>query len=1135
MPATHGLNYAGGTTQGHVSNLSPKTNAPIAPATNSNVTVSSAAEGMAGNTQITSSGKKNVLNKYRSFSYIFTLSALSPDDADNPSSYRSNALKYIVLKSGGKGTGTDTGSDNASSSVSDTVGGFNQNSPGRFDMFIDNIEIQTIMEFNTTTGTTQPTHITFDVFEPYSINGFLEALYVTALAAGWKTQLLASYLLKIEFIGYTDDEVSPSSQTSQVDNSSRYFTIVFSGVEVEVTEKGTKYKCNCVPIEQIAYGQTNRLKEQVKASGTTVKAMLNNFMNNLNEQIVIRDNKAYEGKKAPGHDEYKIKFQSIDSSAGFKDDDNSLIATTKIIKPNKDVKLSGMEAPEKTTKPNNYQLSGQSTQTPQQETANPSSVTFPANGDPTAIFPENTVIHENIASVIRDSEYVRKLLKDLNDNTSGVKDENDMVNYFLVRVEKTNQKTINPQTNLPYQTYTYIVSPYKIHYYKVPGYYNQNINTQKIISLREYNYIYTGNNIDVLNFKLEFNNLYFEAYTRAMGNSDEIPANNTGGPTKSNDANIKSGSTGSDKNQLPSPQKLIGNKSNDVNQAGGNANQPSEDAYYKLARNMHDAIVDSHSSMITGEIDILGDPFYLVTGGIGNNNPKPVPGNGAITSVGDGEAPYNYGQVFINIKFNNPIDISSNTGQMIFDQKKVPFSGIYSVTTVNSIFKEGKFTQKLNIIRAAGKTQDEKNAQSPQIANIFVSSPKLGDQLVPDTSRATALAIRPSTINSIIQSGRGLPNPGLPGQASNFTNAAGGLGGSTSPSNLLPQVSGAVTPGTGVATAGANLFGGTIPNGTNQLATGIRMQASGLSTLLSQTASGTAVSNNSVIAVGSSNINPASNLISVQGSGIGQGASVIINNTSPSIPRGTQVYSDLQSQTAVIPPNISGLVNKAANAVNAAIPLSGSAKVFENKIVTDINKISSLIPSAQNSPNRLASALGINISQLSGLSPNLNSKLLGQISAAANLLPPNTNIRNLTAQGVDLNTVPVNNFGNLPATPPYSIAPPPAVNTQFLNNIVASEGPTGLANVYGVSDPSKIPASVLPTNEAQNLLAQTTMGITNPFNQITKTIQGVTPLTGATLKTVNQVSSDLNGLSNINNVFNNKVTSLSPLVKLLTR
>ena len=116
-----------------------------------------------------------------------------------------------------------------------------------------------------------------------------------------------------------------------------------------------------------------------------------------------------------------------------------------------------------------------------------------------------------------------------------------MLEYFLIKIEVTNLDVIDDVSKKPFQNYAYVVSPYKIHISRIPNYGHDLIKeeTLKKASLREYNYIYTGKNVDVLNFKLNFNTLFFEAVPAAMGNKDIVGSKNTAAPNNGVDVKIK--------------------------------------------------------------------------------------------------------------------------------------------------------------------------------------------------------------------------------------------------------------------------------------------------------------------------------------------------------------------------------------------------------------------------------------------------------------------------------------------------------------------------------------------------------------------------------------------------------------------
>ena len=155
--------------------------------------------------------KSNVLNGYRSYTYNFTLAVIDATAAGTYDEYTREPLKNIVLKSGGKGT-EDTLTDaafakykasNAQMEVLDrwdnevkqkslqandsraALEGFKSSSSGRFDLFIDDLRMTSVGSFTPDSGETLTQGLSFTVIEPYSVNGFIEALHAASLAAGY--------------------------------------------------------------------------------------------------------------------------------------------------------------------------------------------------------------------------------------------------------------------------------------------------------------------------------------------------------------------------------------------------------------------------------------------------------------------------------------------------------------------------------------------------------------------------------------------------------------------------------------------------------------------------------------------------------------------------------------------------------------------------------------------------------------------------------------------------------------------------------------------------------------------------------------------------------------------------------------
>jgi hypothetical protein len=160
---------------------------------------------------------------------------------------------------------------------------------------------------------------------------------------------------------------------------------------------------------------------------------------------------------------------------------------------------------------------------------------------------------------------------------------------------------------------------------------------------------------------------------------------------------------------------------------------------------MHSAIVDARGgSLIMGELEILGDPFYLVTGAFNNTAPE-VESTGITVT---GEAAHLYGLVVIGLEFRNPQDIGTfeQGGLLQFqDNERVPFGGVFSVSSVNSTFKEGQFKQVLIIQRLPGQLPPESKTAPGNLRDAIATEPNKQDTPVADTTNASSVVPARST------------------------------------------------------------------------------------------------------------------------------------------------------------------------------------------------------------------------------------------------------------------------------------------------------------------------------------------------------------------------------------------------------
>jgi len=1053
----------------------------------------------------------NPLNSYKSYTYNFTLAALDADSYNDPKRYRGKPLERVVLTSKGKGTKgvaaptveekyADSNSRRSESASASLVRDFNQQSPGRFDMFIDEVKIESILLPGKENGFSQSCKMAFEVTEPYSINGFLEALHATAVSAGYPGYLNAKFVMLVEFVGYPDDQDLPAPRP--INKSSRYFPLILTKAELSITEKGTVYKCEALTPNDRAMGNSNELKATVNMKGTTIYEILTNFTEQLNNQIAQSDNDGKAGKNTK-HDIYSVAFPTWDEKKGLIFSDNKQkekeqsIAKSKIADKLENSLLYEFVSPSDDTKQDAYGKKNKDKPTPSEQTSNPEkNKPNPYTSGAQIQVAEKTKIHSIIEAVIKDSEYSKNIIDGIANGKIQIETDG-LVDYFMIRVDVKDLKEIDEVSKKPYQEFKYVIWPFKVHYSNLPNLEKLPIDYTKLTLAvgRAYNYIYMGKNVDILNFKLEFNNLYFEAAGKDFGNTDQPSRRDS---VKSNEsptikaAPVTGASTGTSSTLNLIPTQLVDSKQTSVHSDGNpNAGQPQSSPYYQMARAFHDKIINSHVSLVSGEIEIIGDPYYLTTGGWGNYNPE-LDTNISNSTV-DGEAIANRGELQIAITFNNPIDYGTfeEGGTMYFDgENKVPFGGIFKVSTLTSSFKDGFFKQTLTIMRQPGQFLNNQNKTIPP-SRAYTFTPNPMNQSTPvsplspgsipqanGTLASFANGVRPDTLNAESFLGRGYPNPGLPGSLSNFTNSPGGLGGITNP--LLNQVSGATADGLGLQNASNGIFGGAIPGGVDQLASGIRMQASGLYDLANSSL-GTAsdviriasLANNSYLAGQSAflagniadeslrelGINPvlssmASRLVSQQASQaviksgiLGSGLGKFVTKGSDALLKASGALQKVSQIASINPQNyIQGL---ASSKINSALNLSpkdqagllglasATANITANSAIRNIVPTSLLGTSPTGAsftnrelygnpinPRSLAEQVGINAPQLSGLSTQFTSFISKQVSGIVDAIPTGVNLQSAQNQGIILDNLTPSTIANLPPTVPYASAPP---------------------------------------------------------------------------------------------------------------
>ena len=666
----------------------------------------------------------NPLEKFVSSNYLFTLSSLSADAVNFPDeSYRKGLVGKIILSSGGRF------SESRISTAYQTL----DNPSGKYDYFIDNVEMYSQITPSSSTKGTNIVTLDFEVTEPYSMGQFLQSCQIAAVQNGHTDYTQAPYLLSLEFKGYTADN---ESETVAV----RYFPIRMYSINMTITSAGCKYQVKSQAWNELALNDNyNFLKADFAISGKTVVEMLQSGSNSLQQLMTSRLLEASKTDEAKPYlpDEIAIVFptelqtiapqEATDNGATIKEGTaggGNVLTRVKLTRSDKTNILiqadNEVSALGKASMNFSLAQGGHDPKKPDDPNANDKNITvvalankkFPRNSyqlennNKEFVFRKGTSIINAITEVMLMSEYCTGAVT--NSPTNGFYDWFRIeTQAYITTANKQNENVgVNPKLLV------FRVVPYKIHQslFATPNITASGYQQLVDEAVKEYNYIYTGKNVDVLDFKLTLNNNFGvpllaqglgaaagEALMSRLGQSGAAPSDSILPYVPSINGNAKSGgdvATGT----AMGLAKVDRWKSSD---GAGDA-----DTYKTLvAKQFQARILNLGTEKVQADMTILGDPYYLADSGIGNFTNTNATGRINVTATGAMD--YQSSEVDILINFRTPVDLNSS-GSLTFPddiktQLEIPFSGLYKVITVKSSFVKGKFTQVLNLARRSNQ------------------------------------------------------------------------------------------------------------------------------------------------------------------------------------------------------------------------------------------------------------------------------------------------------------------------------------------------------------------------------------------------------------------------------------------------
>ena len=671
----------------------------------------------------------NILHSYASYNYIFTLSVLDPVAINFPNeTYKKGQLGQIIFKSG-------------SGSPDNRV----KTAYGKFDFFMDNLNVTSVINLDKDTGNTNATKINFKVTEIYSMGLFFESLQIAAQNAGYANYMDVPLLLTIEFKGHLNSaQQGIAADTLSIEKTTKHFPLKLSTIEMKVTGRGAEYDVAAFPWNEKGFSSSYlELKTDITIRGKTVGQMLQTGERSLQVVLNERLNAAAIDKKIiKVPDQILIMFPS-DLSSGRPTESsedagataapntgavsgNDLNAKLKISLKLEDQGGNGTLLQDEV----DMNALGRSSMgfTPERIGDSP----FAKEGlvydekakvytrgkisiDPTEgtfKFSQGTDIPNAINQVMLMSDYGRQALTSTQTSNTG------KIPWWRIEAQVyviPSNANID-KTGVQPKLIVYRVVPFGIDAssFMPPNTANPKVKKAKAQAVKEYNYIYTGKNLDVINFDIKFKASFYSAMSADAGKNNEGQqrAKSASGANSAVIAQPAEPESGSKKPLAGEATKEVRYDQLKTNTGTGTSGQNTPENM--AAREFQNNVLNNPFDMVNTTITILGDPYYLGDSGMGNYTAAKSQYE---NMTSDYSIDYQTGEVDVIVNFRTPIDIDVSKGAYEFGPTKLvnQFSGLYQVTRVENTFTRGRFTQTLILIRRAGQSSDPSAASGSEI------------------------------------------------------------------------------------------------------------------------------------------------------------------------------------------------------------------------------------------------------------------------------------------------------------------------------------------------------------------------------------------------------------------------------------
>lgn len=674
----------------------------------------------------------NPLREMISWNYIITLGILNDQEFNFPGTYRNSgdlAEKYIVRSGGGK---LDRRYKTYIEGEEDA------------EYYIDNLEMDAVIAPNSATNVALGTTLSFEVVEPYSMGQFIEAIIGSSADTGASNYTDVPFCLKFEFVGWGEHGEQAVDIGEPI-----YVPILITKIDFSVTGKGSVYSINAVPMTETGLDdKVQESKTRINTAGQKVSEVLNGDERSVQAVFNERVQELEQSGTVIAEDRYIIAFPKdpadlVNLVNGISNEVAGINQALTVDAPEQQRREKGLASPEidRSTERRQEGIENNSVNAPSQlfnvlkayasdtnnmnpiglsdlvdNTAEPGQqpqaeqqATYNEFGDIVDIgsteanvsekgrtyqFQQGEMITDIITKVILQSKWAKERATE--DSSNGTR------KWFKIDTQVFLDK--NPaaekQRGRTPKIFVYSIIPYYSDEAKFLGASQRPSNTEglKALAPKEYNYFYTGKNEEVLNFDIAFNNSFFQLAFANYGQNSASIAQASANKSTQQKGDEQKGTRLAVENPQEG-QTEPGAQTKETVNLRYTAGSESSDVKQRIAEQFHNTIINSPADMVTAEMEIWGDPFFLPqqTGnfiGDATDNPNVLQ-----------QRTMNYlqNEVFAVVNFKTPFDYQIEGATMEFPQTVPQFSGLYSIWSVTNRFAGGQFTQFLKMIRRRGQ------------------------------------------------------------------------------------------------------------------------------------------------------------------------------------------------------------------------------------------------------------------------------------------------------------------------------------------------------------------------------------------------------------------------------------------------